>query len=1023
MTQQTGVLYVATQQQRYAQEAAASAHRLKKLCPNLHATLFTDLPPAATQNYNCFDHVQPIAPNPATDPDWGQGLLDRLRCLAQSPYERTLHLDSDTAVLTNQVASLFDLLDDADVAMAECAPDASVSRHIYARPMFNAGVILYKQSPKVAQLFTQWIDLTARHLQLAADPADPNPEYLAHVPDPQARRQLLRNDQIALVQLLSPQNNPLKLNVKTLHESWNFRGTRNNRQLDQPIKIDHRRVPRRLLEPADQALQARRIEHALQAFRQLAAQFPNDAYVYYQLGNCLAAADKPRMATQALQRAIDFNPYDPRPYQALASLLYDHDQTDQAVLTLQALLKIEPNAPDALVNLAKLTREAGDLPSSIEYGRRAVQEHPTHAMGHINLVTSYLVQGEHAAAAEQCDRCLTVAANPTNILSLKTIALGQLKRWDQYEYYTDRQRYVARRNLTPPDGFENLDQFNQDLCRRVLAHPTLRRSPKKHATRNGWHTGELAAETTPLARRTHTRHRRKRTPIHERTPRRRPQPPIHRRKTKKLPRLHVVRRHGAARPPGSTRPRLRMAQRRLLRTGPRRHETRRRRRRPPRLPRPTRLARLRPAPARKIPLRLHTTKRHMGQTPRRTHRPLPLILLAQHHPIRLRPTENLPRIRYHPPMTDLKPTDTEELPPDAPQTPAEAQEEKPFRFTYSDGLPDALQRLDVTLWVSTYQAGKLAVFRVNDGRLSMLPRTFDKAMGFALDHRRLAIGTRYQIWQLPNETILAPRIEPKGEHDACYVPRTSHVTGYIDIHELAFAGDELWIVNTHFSCLCTLDPRYSFVPRWRPPFVTEIRRNDRCHLNGLAVVDAQPKYVTAFAETDTKEGWRQHKRDGGCVIDVTNNHILARGFSMPHSPRVADNKLWLLDSGNGRLVTVDVKDGSTNVVAEFPGYTRGLAIHGPYAFVGLSKVREKSVFGGIRLEETVPEPKCGVWVVDTRTGQHVGFIEFEKTIDEVFDVQLLPRIRRPAVIGFNKETIQRACVIAPEDPWPPNPAP
>jgi len=344
-----------------------------------------------------------------------------------------------------------------------------------------------------------------------------------------------------------------------------------------------------------------------------------------------------------------------------------------------------------------------------------------------------------------------------------------------------------------------------------------------------------------------------------------------------------------------------------------------------------------------------------------------------------------------------------------------AEEESPFRFNYSDGLAQALGRLNITLWVSTYQAGKLAVFRAHGDRLTMLLRTFDKAMGFAIDQQRLTLGTRYQVWQLPNEMILAPKIEPKGEHDACYVPRSSHVTGYIDIHEVAWGQeDELWIVNTHFSCLCTLDPQYSFVPRWRPPFISEIKRNDRCHLNGLAMVDGKPKYVTAFAETDTSEGWREQKRDGGCVIDVPANQVVARGFSMPHSPRVVDGQLWLLDSGNGRLVKVDVQTGKSEVVAELPGYTRGLAFCGPYALVGLSKIREKAVFGGVRIEETVPDRKCGVWVIDTRSGQTAGFIEFEWTIDEVFDVQVLPGIHNPAVIGFNKETIQRACVIGPE---------
>src|SRR5262249_52284039 len=162
--------------------------------------------------------------------------------------------------------------------------------------------------------------------------------------------------------------------------------------------------------------------------------------------------------------------------------------------------------------------------------------------------------------------------------------------------------------------------------------------------------------------------------------------------------------------------------------------------------------------------------------------------------------------------------------------------------------------------------------------LSTLVRTFDRPMGLAANARHLALGTRNQIWFLRNAPDIAPRVEPPGHHDACYLPRSAHVTGDIAVHELAWAssplsprfggggggggGEELWLVNTRFSCLCTLDPDYSFVPRWRPPFVTALAADDRCHLNGLALVDGRPKYVTALGETDTANGWRANKAKG-----------------------------------------------------------------------------------------------------------------------------------------------------------------
>ena len=117
-------------------------------------------------------------------------------------------------------------------------------------------------------------------------------------------------------------------------------------------------------------------------------------------------------------------------------------------------------------------------------------------------------------------------------------------------------------------------------------------------------------------------------------------------------------------------------------------------------------------------------------------------------------------------------------------------------------------------------------------------------MGLSVRGRDLAVATRESIWFLRQEPEIAPQLEPSGAHDACFVPRRSHVTGDIRCHEIAWVRDELWIVNTRFCCLAHVSERYSFEPVWKPPFVSEIVPEDRCHLNGLAMVDGRPKYVT-----------------------------------------------------------------------------------------------------------------------------------------------------------------------------------
>lgn len=338
-----------------------------------------------------------------------------------------------------------------------------------------------------------------------------------------------------------------------------------------------------------------------------------------------------------------------------------------------------------------------------------------------------------------------------------------------------------------------------------------------------------------------------------------------------------------------------------------------------------------------------------------------------------------------------------------------------FHYVQTDSFPALLKQLGVSLLVSTYQANKLLVARAAGAAasagLSMLVRTFDRPMGLAVDTRRLTIGARNQIWFLRNAPDIATRVEPAGEHDACFLPRSSHVTGDIGIHEIAWVGDELWMVSTRFSCLGTLDPDYSFVPRWRPPFITALAAEDRCHLNGLALVDGRPGYVTALGTTDTAGGWRADKPRGGCVLDVESGEFVARGLSMPHSPRWHDGRLWVLESGTGQLVLVDRATGQRETVSQLPGFARGMVIVGPYAFIGLSKIRATSAMDGVPLAERRSELKCGISVVDLRTGQTIAFLEFQTVVEEIFDVQFLPGLHFPEVVGFQNESINNTFVV------------
>lgn len=337
--------------------------------------------------------------------------------------------------------------------------------------------------------------------------------------------------------------------------------------------------------------------------------------------------------------------------------------------------------------------------------------------------------------------------------------------------------------------------------------------------------------------------------------------------------------------------------------------------------------------------------------------------------------------------------------PTQPVIPERKLEQRDIHFAYSENAASLLAEVKSTLLISTYLTGNVVSVSQWNGRIVPSFHTFDRPMGMAVNDKGIAVGTRNQIWFLRSASDIAQKLEPTGQYDAGYLARYAHYTGDIRCHEIAWVDKELWIVNTLFSCLCSLHPSYHFAPRWQPPFVSALAAEDRCHLNGLAVEDGRPRYVSAMAESDSRNGWRAIKRTSGCLIDVASGTTVARGFTMPHSPRLSQGKLYVLHSGLGQLEMVNPANGKRDVICQLPGYTRGLAISGSYAFVGLSKIRATSEWDGVPIAAHPDRLKCGVWVVDLNRGQVACTFEFVSGVDELFDVQLMPGITFPFLSG------------------------
>jgi uncharacterized protein (TIGR03032 family) len=349
---------------------------------------------------------------------------------------------------------------------------------------------------------------------------------------------------------------------------------------------------------------------------------------------------------------------------------------------------------------------------------------------------------------------------------------------------------------------------------------------------------------------------------------------------------------------------------------------------------------------------------------------------------------------------------------------ATAEAAAPLRAVHTSNFPALLRELGASLLVTTYQAGKLVLVRDEGDHLNAHFRGFQAPMGMALSGDRLAVGTKIQVWEFVDVPAVTAKLKPPERHDACFLPRSCHVTGNIQIHEMAWgAGNELWVVNTRFSCLCTLDGSASFAPRWRPPFVSALEPTDRCHLNGLAMKDGRPRYVTALGETDLPGGWRENKATGGILMDVASGEVITRGLSMPHSPRWYAGRLWVCESGAGTFGYIDPNSSEYVPIAEVPGFTRGVDFAGNLAFVGLSQVRESAVFSGIAITErlterlTEEERTCGVCVIDLRSGRVIALLRFETAVQEVFAVTVLPGKRFPELINDDEKLLENSFVV------------
>lgn len=341
-------------------------------------------------------------------------------------------------------------------------------------------------------------------------------------------------------------------------------------------------------------------------------------------------------------------------------------------------------------------------------------------------------------------------------------------------------------------------------------------------------------------------------------------------------------------------------------------------------------------------------------------------------------------------------------------------------YSLSAGLVARLAQLNVSLAFTSYQSGLLYLLgRKPQGGAHLHQSGVLKPMGLCADEAGgLILANGPQI--IRYENVLRPHERVNDTFDACYVPRTTHLTGDLDAHDVGIDRDGRPIfVNTRFNCLATVSSRHCFEMLWKPRFISGLLDGDKCHLNGLAMADGKPAFVTAVSRSDVIDGWRDRRTGGGIVIDVETDEIVCNGLSMPHSPRLHNGELWLLNSGTGELGVVRRRDGERGQFEPrvfCPGFLRGLSFAGKYAFVGLSKPRYKR-FEGLaldqRLHDADAEPWCGIQIIDLDTGACVDWLRIDGAVAELYDVVTINGFACPMAVSPGTPDAANLITVAP----------
>lgn len=277
-------------------------------------------------------------------------------------------------------------------------------------------------------------------------------------------------------------------------------------------------------------------------------------------------------------------------------------------------------------------------------------------------------------------------------------------------------------------------------------------------------------------------------------------------------------------------------------------------------------------------------------------------------------------------------------------------------------------------------------------------------MGMTFRDGTLIVATKHELVVHHRVEAAAPGY-PKapGRYDALFMPRARWITGALDLHDLHIMPDRTVLgVNTLFSSITRFDGAGDQSTIWKPPFITDQRPSDACHLNGMAVSKDDPRFVTLLAPTVSRKGWRSNRLTSGQILRIKDNAVVADGLPMPHSPRLHAENLYWLHAATGALMVAPARTAPTErlsatEICRVGGFARGLVIQDDVALVGHSHIRAGTTFADLPVATAATH--AGITAIDLKTGNTLGEAVYHTDCHEIYDLQWLPDQPNTGLVG------------------------